>query len=173
MDKKTLRSQFEQKRNALPASRREEAKENAFAFFKRETGNILSFASFGSEIDLWLLNDFLAEQGRLLLPKVSPPTLTVHLVHSTDELFSSHFGILEPKEEKEVDEIDLVLVPGLVFDRRGYRIGYGKGYYDRLLEKVRKENQHARILGVAFKEQLIEGIPINRWDQSVDSVHTF
>ena len=70
------------------------------------------------------------------------------------------YGILEPKADKvkeiSIDEISLIIVPGVGFDESGYRIGHGKGYYDNLLRK----SKNASHIGLAFEVQIINKIPI-------------
>jgi 5-formyltetrahydrofolate cyclo-ligase len=73
-----------------------------------------------------------------------------------EHILRSPYGILEPEGEAyPVDEIDVVIVPGLVFDFKGYRLGYGKGYYDRFLKQLRPE---AFICGVAYEFQVVEKV---------------
>jgi 5-formyltetrahydrofolate cyclo-ligase len=76
------------------------------------------------------------------------------------DLVLSTYGILEPKKEKvrEVrpDEIDLVVAPGSVFDERGRRIGYGGGYYDRLLRELKQET---KVAALAFELQIVDEVP--------------
>lgn len=127
-----------QKRKALPKERREKAslllKEKL-----KSRGRILSFTSMGSEIDLTPLNNHLKAQGRLFL-----------VPYALDSLIQA-----------PLSEIDCILVPGLGFDRDLYRIGYGKGYYDRFLAKT----GDLHTIGVGFKEQLCEEpLPRDPWD---------
>ena len=96
---------------------------------------------------------------------------------SMDELELGMYRILEPKvelrglPEKQVDvqELDLIMVPGVAFDRRGARMGHGKGYYDKLL-------QHARLntplVALAFECQLFEEIPVAEHDIFMDRIIT-
>lgn len=65
-------------------------------------------------------------------------------------------------------KIDLIIVPGLVFDRDGHRLGYGKGYYDRLINT----NPGVATLGVCFDEFFIERLPVDPWDAKVNLVVT-
>jgi 5-formyltetrahydrofolate cyclo-ligase len=83
------------------------------------------------------------------------------------------FGVREPAEEDlnfvPPDQIDLVVTPGLAFDRRGGRIGYGKGYYDRLLSRL--GSQVPRI-ALAFDFQVLDTVPQNKNDIRVDAIIT-
>lgn len=81
------------------------------------------------------------------------------------------FGILEPKKDAEKrinpEEIDFVLVPGVAFDKKGNRIGFGAGYYDRFLSKVRKDCIKA---GLAFHSQILDNIPAEEHDICMDFI---
>lgn len=79
--------------------------------------------------------------------------------------------VLEPPERKEIplDEIDLVVVPGVVFDKNGYRIGYGGGFYDNFLPKLKTD---AKKIAVAFEMQMIEQIPYEGHDVRMDKIIT-
>src|SRR3989338_3616519 len=92
---------------------------------------------------------------------------------SLKEFKPKTFGILEPKEsyqrEFNPDKLDIVIVPGIAFDKNGHRIGYGYGYYDRFLKTIRKETLK---IGLAYDFQLIEKIPEERHDVPVDIILT-
>jgi len=130
-----------ERRKAISKERRKEAplilKEKLQA-----RGRILSFTSIGSEVDLSLLNELLAKEKRLFL-----------VPYRIDALF-----------EVPMSEIDCILVPALGFDRKMYRIGYGKGYYDRLLAT----SGDIPTIGVGFQEQMCEELfPVDPWDVPV------
>jgi len=89
-----------------------------------------------------------------------------------DPLYVSKFGILEPNNlEKEIDP-DLVMVPLVAFDNRLNRIGYGKGYYDRSLQKIRNIKKKTIYLGIAYSFQKCKRIPINKHDFKLDYIFT-
>jgi 5-formyltetrahydrofolate cyclo-ligase len=96
---------------------------------------------------------------------------------SMDELAIGKFRILEPKPElrhlpgKQVrpEELDLVMVPGVGFDRNGGRMGHGKGYYDKLLQHARRD---APLVALAFECQLFPDIPVGRHDVFMDLIIT-
>jgi 5-formyltetrahydrofolate cyclo-ligase len=83
------------------------------------------------------------------------------------------FGVREPAEEDlnfvPPDQIDLVVAPGLAFDRRGGRIGYGKGYYDRLLSRL---GSHVPRIALAFDFQVLDAVPQDENDIRVDAIIT-
>ncbi len=107
------------------------------------------------------------------VPKTDPEShkLTFYRLESFEQLEKGHFGIMEPKSDAleivDHDEIDLMFVPGLVFDRDGYRIGYGGGYYDRYLAQYKN-----RTLSLAFSCQVVEKIPRFNYDKPVDCIIT-
>ena len=107
------------------------------------------------------------------LPRVVPGTsrLSLHRYRPGDALVESGFVVAEPREEAaEVfpDEVDLALVPGLAFDVSGHRLGFGKGYYDRLLPRLAR----ARLLGLAFELSLVAELPAEPHDVPVHHVVT-
>ena len=86
-------------------------------------------------------------------------------------LIESSYGILEPidGEAWPIESIDLIIVPGLAFDRAGNRLGQGAGFYDRFLAT---DGMRARTCGLAFREQLIEAVPVSSDDWPMDIVVT-
>jgi len=155
------------KRKLLSAQRRS----GASALLKEKLlkrGRLLSFSSFNSEIDTRPLNILLAAQGCLFLPRVEGSSLMPYRVDDIDsQLIHSSTGIWEPDprlcSKASLSEIDFCLVPGLGFDQEGFRIGYGKGHYDRFLAQ---SNLHS--IGVGFLEQWIdERFPKDPWDLPV------
>lgn len=114
------------------------------------------------------------KQGKLMVvPKCYPDEnkLTFYRLHSFDELESVYYNLLEPKplENNRVTRelIDLVLVPGVVFDKNGYRIGFGGGYYDRFLSSYKKHT-----ISLLCKLQLQDNIPIENYDIPVNHLIT-
>jgi 5-formyltetrahydrofolate cyclo-ligase len=98
--------------------------------------------------------------------------LKLHRVDSLDELGEGVWGIREPRDHAPliaVRDIDFVLVPGVAFDRRGHRLGYGAGFYDRLL--VDCAPTAARVVG-AFACQLVDDIPVGPHDQAIHRILT-
>lgn len=101
---------------------------------------VFAFISKDIEVDTSLIiADALAKGKRLAVPRCNSDgkTLTFYYISSTADLTCGAFGILEPDVNKcaaaKKSDADLILVPGLAYDRRGYRIGFGKGFYDRFL----------------------------------------
>lgn len=182
MDKKTLRREILAKRAELSKNEHISLSREVFKRLKdtqyyKNAKNIFVFISFGSEIDTHeFIKEGIKEGKNILVP------ITIHktremipsLLKDFNELAPGYFNILSPKKEFErpVDpkEIDLVVVPGAVFDKRGYRVGYGGGFYDRFLSnKVRKEVPK---IAVGFDLQIIEQVPTNEFDFPVDFITT-
>lgn len=94
-----------------------------------------------------------------------------HLVFHRGEVFQKgRFGLTEPHASNatvEVKELTGILVPGLAFDREGRRLGRGRGYYDRTLVEV-----SGVTVGVGFSAQLIERVPVDPWDVTLDAIVT-
>jgi 5-formyltetrahydrofolate cyclo-ligase len=178
-DKSLLRTRLKQVRSRVPPQRRSEATTRLFSDLidrLKDFQSILSFASKGDEIDLWQLNRKLANETRLLLPKVSGEHLDIYAIDNLEEqLAPSSWSILEPIPERcrkiSLETIECILVPGLGFDSEKRRIGYGKGHYDRLLREAKKVAPSVLALGVAYAEQLVsEEIPLEDHDFLVDQL---
>lgn len=164
-------------RNKISPIRRKEASEIACETLKiltHEALFILSFASFGSEIDLWPLNQALADEGRLALPRMANRELHLYQVKNLSDLERHAWGLQEPIPSLstliEPSEITIALIPGLGFDPQAKtRLGYGKGYYDRLLARFKSTDAW----GVGFHEQAIQGLPCEPHDKLLDKIYLF
>ena len=143
----------------------------------QKSKSVLFYVSTQSEVDTQkLIGQLIKEHKKgILVPFIRKghSLLQVSQLNNFDDLQKGSFGILEPKKAaiKKFDpkKIDLVVVPGIVFDKRGHRIGYGLGYYDRFLKKVRK---NAIKIGLAFDFQLVEKIESEGHDVALDMVVT-
>ena len=89
-----------------------------------------------------------------------------------EPLYVNRYGILEPKKTKKEIIPDLIMVPLVAFDKYLNRIGYGKGYYDRSLKKIRKIKKNSIYLGIAYSFQRCKLIPINQHDFKLDYIFT-
>lgn len=126
------------------------------------------------EVDTTMIIEELWRQGkRVCVPKCTPKTREMAF-YEIDGFFQterSYMDILEPIEEMtelvSKDEIDVIIVPGIVFDPKGYRIGYGGGYYDRFIPGFNGE-----LISIAFEEQVIEQVPYECHDIPVHSIVT-
>ncbi len=104
-------------------------------------------------------------------PKSTDDRLRFHLWSTDDMLHPGAFGVHEPHHAAEEADPDLLLVPLLAFDRRGGRLGYGAGHYDRALERLRALKR-IRAIGLAFAAQEVERVPTHAHDQPLDAVLT-
>jgi len=173
MNKTEYRKSMRSKLKLISERRKEDTSLSLLNTFKNfKNKNILSFASMKTEVNLWPLNQKLLASNNLFLPKVSEKILKIYKVKNISSLKKSQFGILEPDsvlcEEADLNEIDIVLVPGLAFDKENNRLGYGRGFYDRLLYKFKGEK-----IGICFKEQLHMSIPVESHDQKIDQLLSF
>jgi 5-formyltetrahydrofolate cyclo-ligase len=137
-------------------------------------GTILAHAALPSEIDpapaIWRLR----ERGvRIAYPRIEAPgVLGLHFVDHELDLVPGPFGLAQPSEHAPRAPhtlVDAVLVPGVAFDEQGSRLGYGGGYYDRLLPICRPDCVR---IGIAFDEQVLDHIPAEEHDECVDVVIT-
>ena len=108
---------------------------------------------------------------KIYYPRVAGDELGFFAVSTLDELVRGAFGVTEPAaaEESSVAELDLVVVPGVAFDLHGYRLGYGRGFYDRRL--VEKPTETVSV-GLCFNFQLCESLPTEAHDQVLDFIAT-
>ena len=133
---------------------------------------VLLFYSFGSEVETSGMADRVhAERKRLLLPYLEAERMEAGEVLPDDELVPSTYGPREPARRVAVDpaEVDVVIAPGLAFDREGYRLGYGGGYYDRYLHRM---GSRAVRIGIGFAGQLVERVPREPGDERLDLIVT-
>jgi 5-formyltetrahydrofolate cyclo-ligase len=180
--KAELRWQMLDQRDAMDESVRAQLNRNITGkllalpeYVKAKT--ILAYMNIGSEFDTReFVRDVLASGKMLALPKVNKgkKILELYLVKNpATELRVGVWGIAEPDETLcqriAIDEVDFVLLPGLVFDARGYRIGYGGGYYDKLLFG---RHTQTRLVAAAYSLQLVKAIPVLSHDITVDQVVT-
>jgi len=126
---------------------------------------IMGYAPFRQEVDVmpWLLKRL--EAGvTVLLPRVVAGTGDLEAVPLVmdEQMLTNKLGVNEPTGDR-VDPaiIEAVIVPGVVFDRRGYRLGYGKGYYDRFLPRLKSE---AFCCAVAYELQVVDEVPVAAHD---------
>ena len=89
-----------------------------------------------------------------------------------EPLVVNKFGMMEPKDTKKEIIPDLIMVPLVAFDKNLNRIGYGKGYYDRSLQKISKIKKKTISLGIAYSFQKCKDIPVNKYDFKLDYIFT-
>ncbi len=141
-----------------------------------QAGTLLLFADLPEEVSTdAVAAQALARGVRLLYPRILPETrtLTLHVVHSVEELRGGPYGIREPDadrhDEVPAEEVEAALVPGLAWDRAGGRLGRGAGYYDRLFAH---EAWRGFRCGIFFALQEVERVPAEPWDVPLQAVVT-
>lgn len=138
----------------------------------RHGTDILLYASTRGEADTWAIFDRAISDGKkVAFPCCNPDnTMTFRYVTSKEQLKARTFGILEPDPECEVCSpcnFSLLIVPGLLYDKSGYRIGYGKGFYDRFLSTFEGVS-----IGLCYSSFLLPEVPKSRYDRHVDIIIT-
>jgi len=175
--KQRLRRQLLDRRSAVGAADRAAAANAVRRWVGGSTAwdaasTVLAYASRGSELSTEpLLVAVLSAGKALILPRVSDDGgLRLHVVEGLAQLSPGYRGILEPGAslpEVAVTAIDLALIPGLGFDRRGGRLGYGGGWYDRLLAEP---GWRCPIWGLSFACQIVDELPLDPHDRPVAAV---
>ena len=144
-------------------------------FLRVPPGAVVSgFAAIRDEINPADLMAWLHAEGfRLAMPVMTGKgqPLLMRSWSPGDVMEPAQWGIAEPLDDKPVVEPDVLLVPLLAFDILGYRLGYGGGFYDRTLAKLRAKKPVTAI-GVAYDEQKVDAVPVESYDQRLDWVLT-
>ena len=174
MDKRSLRRHIlalkrEQPAEALAAwSEALAARLEAHPWF-RQARSVLLFASLPDEPQTRPLLARHAQSRRIYLPAVVGNEIEVRRYSGAADMRQGAFGIDEPTGDALADlsELELVLVPGVAFDREGHRLGRGRGYYDRLFARP---GLCARRLGYAFPFQILPNVPAEAHDVRMDDV---
>ena len=179
--KKAIRQKNLEKRDQIPQEVRSVKnrmiKEKIFSlpeFLSSHT--VLFYASFRSEVETsGMIKESIGSGKRVLLPKVDRENKMLRLYEIKDisELFPGYMGIPEPSLTNELmaspEDVDLVIIPGVAYDYTGNRLGYGAGYYDRLLSETKKK---LLVVAPAFEEQIVDMIPAEEHDVKVDIIVT-
>lgn len=179
-EKKDLRKIILNKRNSIDNNTKEEMDREIFnklinLDLYKEAKNIFIYLSFGSEIDTKPIIDRALEEGKeVYIPKVYKINKEMRAIrlNTFEDLEKNSMGILEPKDDFNFinkEKIDLIIVPGAVFDFKGNRIGYGGGYYDRFLSNI-KDKRNKIVL--AYNLQIVDNIEAEEHDIKVDYIIT-
>jgi 5-formyltetrahydrofolate cyclo-ligase len=180
MDKTELRRSLLHQRQALSPEQWQEQSQKICEQIQsqdlfQQSKTILVYLSHRQEPDLESL--FTAYPQKLWgLPRCQVQDLVWHYWHprlTAAAMVKSRYGIREPDANLPlvpVEEVDLILVPCVGCDRTGYRLGYGGGYYDRLLSQPLWQNKPT--LGITFAFAYLEKLPINHWDIQLQGVCT-
>lgn len=137
----------------------------------RDAKRILFYMPIKNEVDVvGLMRKYLKKKD-VLLPRIGVDNrISMHQISSLEELVIGKFGISEASKEAKMIEpgdVDLVLVPGIAFDVKGSRIGYGQGYYDRLLKGLSCPR-----VALAYEFQIYNELPFEEHDEKVDFIIT-
>lgn len=180
IDKEKLRKHLQEQRKNIPVEERhnksQQIKELLFRIPQVRTAHdLLCYVSFKSEVETTaMIEDILRQkQKKISVPFIHPEKreLSIAQIKSLKGLKPGSYGVPEPQastlKESDPTTIQVALIPGLGFDRKGYRLGYGKGYYDKFLE----DKEFLKI-GLAFACQVQEKIPSDPWDIAMDIIVT-
>ena len=179
MDKKILRKDILEKLKTINSKERLSFEKAIYnKLFENENFKkakcIALTIPFGTEINTYPIIEKLLNEGKTVCSPICEKesrNMIFYKINSLDELVEGYYGIKTPPEKKEniveKDMIDLILVPGVGFDKDNYRIGFGGGYYDRYLK-----DYQGYTISLAFKDQIIDKVPINEFDLPVNLVIT-
>ena len=138
------------------------------AFIK--SNNIAIYYPINNEVDTAELFKTMILNGKnCFFPKIINKELSFHKISNLEELEPGSFGIPEPKSSHDstcINDIDLFIVPGLYFDFKGSRLGYGKGYYDRALKDIIS----SKIYAFCYSFQIIDEVPSGKNDKCVGHI---
>ncbi len=171
MNKETVRQMIRAQKALLDASEKMDASRRVFSTLRNLAAfmvarNVLLYHSLPDELSTRAFLDDIPEGKRYFLPRVNGLNLEI-LPYDRSRMHLGAFQIEEPDgdESVNIDDIDLIIVPALAYDRKGNRVGRGKGYYDRLLA-----NSRATTIGVCYNFQLVDEIDTDDFDIPVDYV---
>lgn len=133
---------------------------------------VLLYAAMEDEIDIYSIAEAALDRGKkIAFPRCNKEshTMTYHIVSSIDDLSPDSYGIKEPSPDLPVYDPEndtgsaICFVPGLVYDKAGFRVGYGKGFYDRFLSSFKGSS-----VGVVYSDHILPAVPRGRFDMSVN-----
>jgi len=178
--KRRLRRQMSLLRNDVTAADSERAGELAARALidldlAKRAERIALYAALPYEIPTRILFDAVIEKtGAALLPRTTDPIgLEFFAVERWEELRPGAFGVLEPQSDATAVRLrpdDLVVVPGVAFDEAGYRLGHGKGYYDRAF--AAELGDSPTLVGFGYEFQIVEAVPHDERDRQMDAIVT-
>lgn len=173
IDKQELRHRIRTQKSLLTDAERRRAANAVFAAVERTAAflladRILMYNSLSDELSTREFIDKWASRKRFFLPRVNGVNLEI-LPYDRTRMHLGAFHIEEPDGDEMVDpdSVELIIVPAVAMDRRGNRLGRGKGFYDRLLARTR-----ATTIGVGYDFQLVAEIPVEPHDSPLDFVIT-
>ncbi|KYK26277.1 5-formyltetrahydrofolate cyclo-ligase [Thermoplasmatales archaeon SG8-52-1] len=136
---------------------------------------IMFYVSYDNEVYTHdMIKEYLKNKKKVIVPVSDKKNrcLILSELNSWNDLKLGSYGILEPRADKikkfPLEQIGLIIIPGVGYDEQGRRIGHGKGYYDNLL----RNSKNALHIGLAFEIQIVKEIPVESHDISVDKIIT-
>lgn len=177
--KSELRQKYRSLRQAMPQEIKEQKDAAIAAQVRRlwqyqRNAILLIYVSTPIEVDTFRIIRQAIEDGkRVAVPRCVPDTrnMEFYYIQSTDELEPGMFGVLEPKADPEnlykETEGGLCIVPAFSYDWSGYRLGYGKGYYDRFLSRF-----DGNMVGICYSDCVQKSLPHGRYDRPVELLVT-
>ncbi|MBU9724217.1 MULTISPECIES: 5-formyltetrahydrofolate cyclo-ligase [Bacillaceae] len=181
MDKKQLRQQVKETLSSLSEEEKrlktKKIQQHLFLLSAWKEAEVIGVTvSVGNEIDTYEIMERAWAEGKdVAVPKCFPneKQLIFYKITSLDDLEESFYGLKEPQVERSTElmpeEISLLIVPGLIFDQKGYRVGYGGGYYDRFLNKF---GTYFHTCSLCYDFQLSKELPVESHDIPVQTVVT-
>ncbi len=174
MTKTKVRRQLAQLRASIPSQTKIKASEAACEHLRRSAiwpaKTLGLFAPLADEADPSLLAGDVSSVG---YPQVLGDDLVFRLAPLSELSPVPPYGVREPDDRfKIIEAFEIIVVPGLGFTRRGQRIGYGKGYYDRYLKLARSRQPKLITVGLCFDIQVTEDLPIEAHDEPLDAIVT-
>jgi 5-formyltetrahydrofolate cyclo-ligase len=176
MDKDTIRKAMIEMRTALSPKEADRVSQTIQDKVRqrpeyKEARRVAFYYPWKGEVNLLSLASQAVKEGKdVLLPKVQKNILVFCPVKTLEDLKPGFKGIPEPDTPAmPLENIDLFMVPGTAFDLEGYRLGMGKGFYDRTLFLLKK---HQISLGIAYNFQVVEKLPREWWDERIDLLIT-
>jgi 5-formyltetrahydrofolate cyclo-ligase len=178
--KATLRATSMARRATVAEALGREAAEAITRLFAREIvlppgAVVAGYWPLAGELDPRpLLLDAAARGLRLAMPRMQGKGLPLAFHHWSEgePLVPGPFRVMEPEAGAPLAHPDLVLAPLLAFDRRGHRLGYGAGFYDRTLAALRRRHPELVAIGIAFAAQEVAEVPVDEGDEPLDGVLT-
>ena len=178
MSKRSIRAQFLAERRLLSEVQRDKLSQLVQKRFLaselfEEAESLALYSAVHNEVMTDLVGEHaLAAGKKLAFPRVAGDKLEFVEIASLDDLAPGSFAVPEPSAGRQVAvaALDLVVVPGVVFDRIGHRLGYGQGYYDRALEECRSDCQK---VGFAYDFQIVGSLPtMEEHDRTLSALMT-
>ncbi|QTL98015.1 5-formyltetrahydrofolate cyclo-ligase [Iocasia frigidifontis] len=180
IDKKKLREKYLAKRSSLTAGQVKKASDKIAAKFldivdRIAAERIMLYYSFRNEVITHdIIDKLLVQNKEVFLPYtvVAEKELQISRINDIKEdLIEGVYGVMEPrkKENQSIKDLDIVVVPGMVFTKKGYRLGYGGGYYDRFLSRL---SEITRTIGFVFDSFLLNELTLEEHDLPVEMIIT-